>query len=402
MKDFLHIVKERGYSHQITDQDALETLFKKEKVVGYIGFDATADSFHVGNLVQIMMLRLLQKCGHQPIVLIGGATTKIGDPSGKDTSRHLLDETTIRNNIQSLQKVFSTFIDFSDAYLVNNDEWLKGLGYINFLRDYGRHFSINRMLTFDSIKLRLKREQPLSFLEFNYIILQAYDFLELYKRFGCRFQMGGSDQWGNIVNGIDLTRRLTGKEVFGLTSSLIMSSSGAKMGKTAQGAIWLNADKVSPYGYWQFWRDTEDADVGRYLKLFTELPLTEINRLEKLKDSDINEAKKVLANEATALLHGKESLKFIHQRVSTLFEHHSTDLSSLSIYEISSGTLLVDVLVQTGLCQSKSQARRLIEGQGVRLDDIQITDIATILYKTRGELKKLSAGKKHHVALKII
>ena len=303
--DFLHELESRGYIHQCTDQAGLDKLVRSETVTGYIGFDCTAPSLHVGNLLGIMMLRKLQQIGHRPIVLIGGATTKVGDPSGKDESRKILGESEIAANVAGIQSVFSKFLSFGDgptgAMMVNNADWLDELRYIDFLRDYGRHFSVNRMLSFDSVKLRLEREHALSFIEFNYMVLQAYDFVELNRRLGCRLQMGGSDQWGNIVNGIELGRRTGGSELFGLTTPLLTTASGAKMGKTAAGAVWLNPDMASPYDYWQFWRNTDDADAGRFLKLFTELPLKEIAKLESLKGAGLNEAKKILATEATAL-----------------------------------------------------------------------------------------------------
>src|SRR5690348_13271593 len=306
----MRLLDERGYIHQVTDAAALDALADKEIVPGYIGFDATAPSLHVGNLVSIMLLRRLQQSGHKPIVVMGGGTTKVGDPSGKDESRKLLSDEEIRGNIASIRKVFERFLDFGDgpsgAILVNNDDWLGGLEYIPFLRDVGRHFTINRMLTFDSVKLRLDREQPMTFLEFNYMILQAYDFLELSQRVGCRLQLGGSDQWGNIVNGIELTRRIDGTEVYGVTTPLITTADGAKMGKTAAGAVWLSDALLSPYDYWQFWRNADDVDVGRFLKLFTDLPLDEIDRLERLAGAEINQAKIVLATEATSMLHGRD------------------------------------------------------------------------------------------------
>ncbi|HEY5732811.1 MAG TPA: tyrosine--tRNA ligase, partial [Methyloceanibacter sp.] len=309
--EFLNELKARGYVHQVTDEAALDRLARSETITGYIGFDCTAPSLHVGNLLGIMMLRKLQQAGHRPIVLIGGGTTKVGDPSGKDVARKLLTDAEIAANIGGIESVFGKFVSLgqidNDSILVNNADWLDELNYIDFLRDYGRHFSVNRMLSYDSVKLRLEREQPLSFIEFNYMVLQAYDFVELYRRFGCRLQMGGSDQWGNIVNGIELGRRTDGVELFGLTTALLTTASGAKMGKTASGAVWLNPDMLSPYDYWQYWRNTEDADVGRFLKLFTELTLAEIDRLAKLEGAELNEAKKILATEATALLHGREA-----------------------------------------------------------------------------------------------
>ncbi|MGD0531192.1 MAG: tyrosine--tRNA ligase, partial [Methyloceanibacter sp.] len=309
--ELLDELKTRGYVHQATDEAGLNKLARTERITGYIGFDCTAPSLHVGNLLGIMMLRKLQQAGHRPIVLIGGGTTKVGDPSGKDEQRKLLSDAEIAANVAGIQSVFGKFVSFgdgqSDALMVNNADWLDDLNYIDFLRNYGRHFSVNRMLSYDSVKLRLEREHPLSFIEFNYMVLQAYDFVELSRRFGCRLQMGGSDQWGNIVNGIELGRRTDGIELFGLTTGLLTTASGTKMGKTASGAVWLNPDMLSPYDYWQYWRNTEDADVGRFLKLFTELPLPEIERLSGLAGAELNEAKKVLATEATALLHGREA-----------------------------------------------------------------------------------------------
>ncbi|MGH6792317.1 MAG: tyrosine--tRNA ligase, partial [Methyloceanibacter sp.] len=320
--DFLRELTERGYIHQATDEAALDKLARAETVTGYIGFDCTAPSLHVGNLLSIMLLRKLQQTGHRPIVLIGGGTTKVGDPSGKDEARKLLSDTEIAANIAGIESVFSKFLSFGNggALMINNADWLDTLNYIDFLRDYGRHFSVNRMLTYDSVKLRLEREQPLSFIEFNYMVLQAYDFVELYRRFGCRLQMGGSDQWGNIVSGIELGRRSDGIELFGLTSPLLTTSSGAKMGKTAAGAVWLNPDMLSPYDYWQFWRNSEDADVERFLKLFTELPLPEIAKLAKLKGAELNEAKKILATEAAALVHGRDAADRAAETARTTFE----------------------------------------------------------------------------------
>src|SRR5512139_1979404 len=335
--DFLHELKTRGFIHQVTDEAGLDKQLKGERVTGYIGFDATAPSLHVGNLVSIMMLRKLQQAGHRPIVVMGGGTTKVGDPSGKDEVRKLLDDEAIAANIASIRRCFERFLTFgdgpTDAILVNNDDWLGSLGYIPFLRDIGRHFTINRMLTFDSVRLRLEREQPLTFLEFNYMILQAYDFLELSRRHGCRVQMGGSDQWGNIVNGIELGRRIDGTELYGVTTPLITTADGAKMGKTAAGAVWLNADQLRPYDYWQFWRNTEDADVGRFMRLFTDLPLDEIARLEALPGAEINEAKKVLANEATRMLHGAEAAEAAARAAEAAFEQGtlSADLPTVEV-----------------------------------------------------------------------
>lgn len=412
--EFLQILKSRGFIHQATDMDTLDTLFSKETLTGYIGFDATANSLHVGSLVQIMMLRWLQKCGHRPIVLMGGGTSKIGDPSGKDEARNLITDDIIQANIDGISQVFKSFLNFgtgaSDALMINNDSWLTELNYISFLRDYGRHFSVNRMLTFDSVKSRLEREQPLSFLEFNYMILQAYDFLELNRRYGCTLQMGGSDQWGNIVNGVELTRRVISKEVYGLTSPLITTSSGAKMGKTANGAVWLNQDRLPAYDYWQFWRNTEDADVGRYLRLFTEIELSEIEKLEQLQGAEINHAKKVLADAATTLAHGAVVLPEIHQTITRLFEQgNSGDLSSLPTIEIQkaeleTGLLILDLFVQLNLTSSKGEARRLIQGNGAKLNDISTNDpnqlITTNDLNNEGFIK-LSAGKKRHGIVKV-
>jgi tyrosyl-tRNA synthetase len=414
---FLQTLHERGFIHQITNVEALDTLLSTQTVTGYIGFDATADSLHVGSLVQIMMLRWLQKTGHRPLVLMGGGTSKVGDPSFRDSARPFITDEIIASNIAGIAKVFSKFITFAnetpndptDAILLNNDNWLSTLGYISFLRDYGPHFSINRMLSFDSVKIRLEREQSLSFLEFNYMILQAYDFLELHKRYDCVLEMGGSDQWGNIINGVELTRRVLGREVFGLTSPLITNSSGSKMGKTASGAVWLNAERLPPYDYWQFWRNTEDNDVGRYLRLFTELPLEEITKLEALGGSEVNHAKKILADHATALAHGPEVLPGIHAAVSQLFEHQSGDLSTLPSLvvtkeDLEKGLLIVDLLCQLDLTSSKGEARRLIQGRGVRLNDQPVTDILSTV-KTQditdeGHIK-LSAGKKKHGIIKV-
>jgi tyrosyl-tRNA synthetase len=412
--EFLQILKARGFIHQATDMAALDDLFSSETVTAYIGFDATANSLHVGSLVQIMMLRWLQKCGHRPLVLMGGGTSKIGDPSGRDEARSLITDKIIQTNIEGISKVFKKFLTFGngpqDAVLLNNDDWLKNLSYITFLRDYGRHFSVNRMLTFDSVKLRLEREQSLSFLEFNYMILQAYDFLELNQRWGCTLQMGGSDQWGNIINGVELTRRVRSKEVFGLTSPLITTSSGAKMGKTANGALWLNEDRLSAYDYWQFWRNTEDADVGRYLRLFTEIDLNEIEKLEQLQGSEINHAKKALADAATALAHGSEALPLIHETIAQLFEHgNSGDLSSLPTLEIlptalEAGLPILDLFVQLNLVASKGEARRLIQGNGAKINDMSISDPLQLLTAKdlNGEgMIKLSAGKKRHGIVKV-
>jgi tyrosyl-tRNA synthetase len=390
----LKLLNERGYIHQITDAEALDALAAKEIVTGYIGFDATASSLHVGNLVSIMLLRRLQQAGHKPIVLMGGGTTKVGDPSGKDEARKLLTHEAIEANIASIRRCFERFLTFgdgpTDAILVNNDDWLGRLEYIPFLRDVGRHFTINRMLTFDSVRLRLDREQPLTFLEFNYMILQAYDFMELARRYGLKLQMGGSDQWGNIVNGIELTRRIEGTEVFGVTTPLITNADGAKMGKTAQGAVWLNPDLLSPYDYWQFWRNAADADVGKFLRLFTDLPLDVIARLERLPGAEVNDAKVVLATEATALLHGRDAALAAKQTAHETFESGGAgeDLPTLSVGD---GMNITHALTQLGFTPSNKEAKRKIAEGGVRLDDEVVSDPGLVV--TGG---KLSLGKKRH------
>ncbi len=393
--------------HQCTNIDELDAAFAKKPVTAYIGFDCTARSLHVGSLMQIMILRRLQQAGHRPIVLMGGGTTKVGDPSGKDESRPVITDQIIQENMDGIKKVFEKFLTFgdgpTDAIMVNNDDWLSELGYISFLRDYGRHFSINRMLTFDSVKLRLEREQSLSFLEFNYMILQAYDFVELKKRYDCSLQIGGSDQWGNIVNGTELGRRTNDFSLFGLTTPLLTTSSGAKMGKTAAGAIWLNEDMLSPYDYWQFWRNTEDADVGRFLKLFTELPLEEISKLEKLEGAELNEAKKILANECTKLAHGEEAASLAAETARKTFEMGQT-ADSLPTTEVPKADLEAGIPAfalfnKVGLSQSSSEARKLIKGGGARLNDEKIEDEKQVLslsdLDSEGRIK-LSAGKKRH------
>jgi len=396
--DLLRTLSERGYVHQITDAAALDELAANRIVPGYIGFDATAPSLHVGSLVQIMMLRRLQQTGHKPIVVMGGGTTKVGDPSGKDESRKLLDNDGIAANIASIRRIFDRFLTFgdgpTDAVMVDNADWLDALEYIPFLRDIGRHFSINRMLTFDSVKLRLDREQPLSFLEFNYMILQAYDFLELSRRFQCRLQMGGSDQWGNIVNGIDLTRRIDSVELYGLTTPLITTADGGKMGKTAAGAVWLHEDSLSAYDYWQFWRNTDDRDVGRFLRLFTDLPLDEIARLEALDGAEINEAKKQLATAATALCRGVAAAEEAAETARRTFEEGATG-SALPTLKVEGQISLVDALVGLALVGSKGEAKRLIKGGGARVDGKQITDEAHVLI-IMGQSVRVSAGKKAH------
>lgn len=408
--DFLRISQERGFIHQCTDLDQLDKRLCEKPIVAYIGFDATADSLHVGSLVQIMWLRWLQKTGHKPLVLMGGGTTKIGDPSDKDTMRKLLSEKDIAQNITHISTIFEKFLTFgegeTDALLLNNDDWLSGLEYIPFLREIGRHFTINRMLTFENVKRRLDREQPLTFLEFNYMILQAYDYYELNKTYGCELQMGGSDQWGNILNGTELIRRLAGKDSFGLTVPLITTADGAKMGKTADGAIWLREDKLPVFDFWQFWRNTQDADVGRFLRLFTELPLEEINRLESLQGSEINEAKKILADEVTRLTHGDEAVVKARETAKTVFESGGgtmggTELPRVQIpkAELVTGIPGYEILKRAGLAASNGDARRLIRGGGGRLNDVPFTgedQLVTLKDQTREGIIKLSAGKKRH------
>ncbi len=413
--DFVRTLVERGYMHQCTDLVALDDLAAKGSITAYIGYDCTAPSLHVGSLVQIMMQRHLQKTGHKPIVLMGGGTTKVGDPSGKDTARQLLSEADINTNMAGVREVFARFVEFGDgeidAIIVNNDDWLSQLSYVPFLREVGQHFSINRMLNFDSVKLRLDRQQPLSFLEFNYMILQAYDFLQLNRRHDCVLQMGGSDQWGNIVNGVELARRIDGKALFGFTTPLITLASGAKMGKTVNGAVWLNGDILSAYDYWQFWRNTEDADVGRFLRLFTELSLDEIARLEILQDAEINEAKKILANEATAMCHGPDAAAAAAETAKQTFEEGkvAADLPTIEIpeLELRTGITLVELLGESwaGLCHSNSEARRLIKGGGARVNDEAIHDEMAKVSSidiTRDGVVKLSAGKKRHVLIRPI
>ncbi|QNP46747.1 tyrosine--tRNA ligase [Sphingomonas sediminicola] len=397
----LKLLDERGYIHQLTDAEGLDALASKEIVTGYIGFDATAPSLHVGSLVQIMILRRMQQAGHKPIVLMGGGTTKVGDPTGKDESRKLLTDAEIDANIAGIRRVFERFLTFgegpTDAVMVNNDDWLSKLEYVPFLRDVGRHFTINRMLTFDSVRLRLDREQPLTFLEFNYMILQAYDFLELSRRHGLRLQLGGSDQWGNIVNGIELTRRIEGTEVFGVTTPLITNPDGSKMGKTAQGAVWLNEEQLSAYDYWQFWRNTDDSSVGKFLRLFTDLPLEEVERLEALPGAGINEAKIVLATEATAMLHGREAASAATDTARATFEQGGSgdNLPTLSVGE---GVSLAHALTQLGFTPSNKEARRKIAEGAVRLNDEAVSDAALVV-EVGGEPVKLSLGKKRHALL---
>jgi tyrosyl-tRNA synthetase len=458
--DFMNTMQERGFIHQATDAEGLDTQLASGRLSAYIGFDATAESLHVGSLMQIMALRWLQKTGHKPIVLIGGGTTKIGDPSGKDEARKLLTDADISRNIDSLSGVFGQFLKFgtggADALLVNNSEWLSGLNYVDFLRNYGRHFSVNRMLTQDSVKMRLEREQNLSFLEFNYMILQAYDFVELHNRYGCSLQIGGSDQWGNIIMGIDLARRLeadtkfqpvpfektkgvkvvevqpmiqskrtdprdyetgtflnyldtdTSKGLFGLTTPLLATNSGAKMGKTASGAVWLNKDMLSPYDYWQYWRNTEDADVGRFLKLFTDLPVAEIAKLEKLQGAEINEAKKILATEATKLAHGSHAAKQAAETAQKTFEQggigEDIPVHAIKKSELGKGVSAYELFRLTGLADSGGEARRLIRGGGARINDKKVDDENELVSQTHfgKDLElKLSAGKKKHILVKL-
>ncbi len=408
--DFLNILSSRGFIHQCSDETALDKKLSEGPITAYIGFDCTAKSLHVGSLLPIMMLYWLQQTGSKPVVLMGGGTTQIGDPSGKDAARQLLTLDTIEENKSGIRKVFDQFLTFgeakNDAIMTDNANWLMDINYVNFLRDVGRHFSINRMLSFDSVKLRLEREQPLSFLEFNYMIFQAYDFAELYKEENCTLQMGGSDQWGNIVNGIDLGRRLHGAELFGLTAPLLTTSSGAKMGKTADGAVWLNADMLSPYDYWQYWRNTEDADVGRFLKLFTILPLEEIEKLESLEGAEINEAKKILAFEATKLLHGQEEAQKAAETAKTTFEKGqlSEDLPQIKLTkeEVEAGLPILNAITKAGLASSNGEARRHIKGNAIKLNDEKVSDDKfKITQSDFNEEKsaKLSFGKKRHILL---
>ncbi|HYI46886.1 MAG TPA: tyrosine--tRNA ligase [Allosphingosinicella sp.] len=397
--DLLRQLDERGYIHQVTDPQGLDALAQEQVIPGYIGFDATAPSLHVGSLVPIMMLRRLQQAGHKPIVLMGGGTTKIGDPSGKDESRQLLTHDQIGGNIASIRRVFERFLTFgdgpADAIMADNADWLDALDYIPFLREVGPHFTINRMLTFDSVRLRLDREQPLTFLEFNYMILQAYDFLELSRRAACRLQLGGSDQWGNIVNGMELGRRIDGTQLYGLTTPLITTADGGKMGKTEKGAIWLNADLRSPYDYWQFWRNTQDADVGRFLRLFTDVPLDEIARLEALGGAEINEAKKALADAATVMLHGEEVAGAAAHTARKTFEE-GTSGHALPTLQVAGEIGLVDALIGLGLCASKNEARRLIAQGGARIDGKVAGDDISI--SVTGDVR-VSAGRKKHGVL---
>ncbi|MBI1416741.1 MAG: tyrosine--tRNA ligase [Limimaricola sp.] len=408
--EFMTVMMERGFLADCTDYQGLDEAMSKGVVPAYIGFDATASSLHVGSLIQIMMLRWLQKTGGKPITLMGGGTTKVGDPSFRADERPLLSPEQIDANIAGIRKVFAAYIDYSDApngaLMLNNAEWLDDLNYLDFLRDIGRHFSINRMLSFDSVKSRLDREQSLSFLEFNYMILQAYDFLELNRRYGCLLQMGGSDQWGNIVNGIDLTRRVLDHEIYGLTSPLLTTSDGRKMGKSAAGAVWLNADLLSPYAFWQFWRNTTDADTGRFLKLYTELPVAECDRLGALEGSEINAAKIILANEVTAMLHGAEAAAAAEATAREVFEKGGVgdDLPTLTLSadEVAGGISVVQLIVRAGLAASGKEAKRLIADNGARLDDAPLTDAGLMLDAAAlASPVKLSAGKKRHALVQL-
>ena len=407
--DFLRTLQARGYIHQITHPTELDEAAASGGLVGYVGFDATAKSLHVGNLISVMMLRRLQQAGGKPVVLMGGGTTKVGDPTGKDASRPQLTEETIQSNIDSIKTVFAKFLTFgdgpTDAVMVNNDDWLSTYGYIQFLRDFGTHFTVNRMLSFDSVKLRLEREQPMTFLEFNYMLMQSVDFLELNRSLKVTLQMGGSDQWGNITSGVDLVRRVDQKAAFGLTTPLLTTASGGKMGKTAQGAVWLNAEQLSPYDYWQFWRNAEDADVGRFMRLFTDLSLEQIAEYEALEGAAINEAKKALADAATTLLHGAEAAATARAAAENAFEKGqlsadlpTVELPAAEIY----GAMIAAVVTKAGLTASNGEARRLAQGGGLRLNDVAVSDGAQLL--TEADLKdgviKLAAGKKKIVLVR--
>ena len=409
--DFMAVMMSRGFLADCTDYQGLDEALTRGVVPGYIGFDATAKSLHVGSLIQIMMLRWLQKTGHQPITLMGGGTTKVGDPSFRADERPLLTPAQIDDNIAGIKRAFAAYVDYDSgapnaALMLNNDEWLDGLNYLDFLRDIGRHFSVNRMLSFESVKSRLDREQSLSFLEFNYMILQAYDFMELHRRYGCLLQMGGSDQWGNIVNGIDLTRRVLDDEVYGLTSPLLTTSDGKKMGKSQDGAVWLNADMLSPYEFWQFWRNTTDADVGRFLKLYTELPVDECDRLGRLSGAEINDAKITLAGEVTALLHGRAAADAAEATAREVFEKGGVgdDLPTLELTadEVGDGISAVQLIVRSGLVKSGKEAKRLIAENGARVDDVPLTDPGRMFDAVAlSSPVKLSAGKKRHALVKL-
>ncbi len=409
--DFLRTLDERGFIHQISDEAGLDELFAKETVTAYIGFDPTAPSLHAGGLIQIMMLHWMQKTGHRPISLMGGGTGMVGDPSFKDDARQLMTIDTIESNIASIKRVFANYLNYGDgpkdAMMINNGDWLRDLNYLEFLRDVGRHFSVNRMLSFDSVKTRLDREQSLSFLEFNYMILQAYDFVELSKRHGVRLQMGGSDQWGNIVNGIDLGHRMGTQQLYALTSPLLTTASGAKMGKSLNGAVWLNPDMLSAYDFWQYWRNTEDADVSRFLKLYTTLPMDEIARLSALGGSEINEVKKILATEVTAMLHGRENAEQAAETARKTFEEGALadNLPSIDVAkgELEAGIGLLALIVKAGLASSNGEARRHVQGGAVRINDVAISDERTVIGSgevTADGVIKLSLGKKKHILVR--
>ncbi|QFY60213.1 tyrosine--tRNA ligase [Rhizobium grahamii] len=409
--DFLRTLKERGFIHQISDESGLDDLFAKETATAYIGFDPTAPSLHAGGLIQIMMLHWMQKTGHRPISLMGGGTGMVGDPSFKDDARQLMTIDTIESNIASIKRVFANYLSYGegpkDAMMINNGDWLRDINYLEFLRDVGRHFSVNRMLSFDSVKTRLDREQSLSFLEFNYMILQAYDFVELNKRYGCRLQMGGSDQWGNIVNGIDLGHRMGTPQLYALTSPLLTTASGAKMGKSLNGAVWLNPDMLSAYDFWQYWRNTEDADVSRFLKLYTTLPMDEIARLSALGGSEINEVKKILATEVTAMLHGRENAEQAAETARKTFEEGALadTLPSIDVpaAELDAGIGLLALIVKAGLAASNGEARRHVQGGAVRINDAAISDERKVIGSgeiTADGVIKLSLGKKKHILIR--
>ncbi|MBX7146079.1 MAG: tyrosine--tRNA ligase [Alphaproteobacteria bacterium] len=409
---FINTIMSRGYFYQCTNLESLDEIASTDVIIGYNGCDATADSLHVGHMMQIMLLRRLQQHGHKPIIVVGGGTTKIGDPSGKDESRQILTEQQIDQNIKKITPIFSKFLSFgnktNDAIIVNNDDWLKHLNYIEFLRDYGKYFSVNRMLSFDSVKLRLDRQQPLSFLEFNYMILQAYDFLELFRRYNCRLQMGGSDQWGNIVSGIDLAKRLEHQELFGLCTSLLTTASGTKMGKTASGAVWLDSEKLNPYDFWQYWRNTDDADVGKFLKLFTDIPLDEVSRLEKLPGAEINHAKIMLANAITTLVHGKDEAEKSAETARLTFSEgkigEALPIFEMSLSKLDHGIPAFELFKQSGLTTSNAEARRLIQGGGAKVNDEKITDEMfkiTKNFMNEDGIIKLSAGRKKHALIKV-
>jgi tyrosyl-tRNA synthetase len=409
--DFLTTLSERGFIHQCSDFEGLDALARQGKAIGYVGYDCTAPSLHIGNFLTMMMLHWLQQSGNKPIALMGGGTTMVGDPSGKDETRALRSREEIDANKASIKGVFSRVLRFGegtgDAIMVDNADWLLKLGYIEMLRDVGKHFSVNRMLTMDSVRLRLEREQEMSFIEFNYMVCQSYDFVELARRNGCNLQMGGSDQWGNIVNGVDLGRRMGTHQLYALTTPLLTTASGAKMGKTAQGAVWLNADSFSPWDFWQYWRNTEDADVGRFLKLFTILPMDEIRRLEKLEGSEINEAKKILATEATALLHGREAAEEARETARKTFEEgvaaETLPVVNVPAGELSDGVGILNLLVAAGLAKSNGEARRHIQGGAVRINDVPVTDEKSKISSESADPDgaiKLSLGRKKHVLVR--